>query len=51
MNEKHNIRIVNKQGATSERLLLEELDDVIKYQSESDIIHARTNDLRNGIAE
>ena len=46
---KHNVKIVNKTGATSKRLLLEELDNLIKYQPESVIIHAGTNDLTNGI--
>ena len=46
---KHNEKIVNKTGATSKRLLLEELDNLIKYQPESVIIHAGTNDLTNGI--
>ena len=35
--------------ATSERFLLEDLDNLIKYQPESVIIHAGTNDLTNGI--
>ena len=45
----HNVKIVNKPGATSEHLLLEEPDNLIKYQPESAIIHAATNDLTNGI--
>ena len=49
LSKKHNVKIVNKPGATSERLLLEELDNLIKYQPESVIIHAGTNDLTNGI--
>ena len=49
LSNKHNVKIVNKPGATSERLLLEELDNLIKYQPESVIIHAGTNDLTNGI--
>ena len=32
LSKKHNVRIVNKPGATSERLLLEDLDNLIKYQ-------------------
>ena len=43
--KKHNVKIVNKPGATSERLLLEELENLIKYQPESVIMHAGTNDL------
>ena len=31
ISKKHNVRIVAKPGATSERLLLEELDNFIKY--------------------
>ena len=31
ISKKHNVRIVTKPGATSERLLLEELDNFIKY--------------------
>ena len=49
LSKKHNVKIVNKPGATSERLLLEDLDNLIKYQPESVIIHAGTNDLTNGI--
>ena len=49
LNKRHNVKIVNKPGATSERLLLEDLDNLIKYQPESVIIHAGTNDLTNGI--
>ena len=49
LSKKHNVKIVNKPGATSERLLFEELDNLIKYQSESVIIHAGTNYLTNGI--
>ena len=49
LSKKHNVKIVNKPGATSERLLLEELNNLIKYQPESVIIHADTNDLTNGI--
>ena len=49
LSKKHSVKIVNKSGATSERLLLEELDNLIKYQPESVIIHAGTSDLTNGI--
>ena len=49
LSKRHNVKIVNKPGATSERLLLEDLDNLIKYQPESVIIHAGTNDLTNGI--
>ena len=44
-----NAKVVNKPGATSERLLLKELDNLLKYQPESVIIHAGTNNLTNGI--
>ena len=44
-----NIKIVKKPEATSERLLLEKLDNLIKYQLESAIIHAATNYLTHGI--
>ena len=40
LSKRHDVKIVNKPGATSERLLLEELDNLIKYQPESVIIHA-----------
>ena len=49
LSKRHNLKIVNKPGATSERLLLEDLDNLIKYQPGSVIIHAGTNDLTNGI--
>ena len=49
LSKKHNLKIVNRAGATTERLLLEDLDNLIKYQLESVIIHAGTNDLTNGI--
>ena len=42
LNKRHNVKIVNKPGATSERLLLEDLDNLIKYQPESVIIQAQT---------
>ena len=48
LSKKHSLKIVNKSGATSERLLLEELDILIKYRPESVIIHAGTSDLTNG---
>ena len=41
------MKIANKPGATSERLLLEERGNLIKYQPGSVIII--TNDLTNGI--
>ena len=47
LSKKHNVKIANKPGATSERLLLEELGNLIKYQPGSVIII--TNDLTNGI--
>ena len=47
LSKNHNVKIVNKPGATSERLLLEELDNLIKYQLESVTIHAGTNNLTN----
>ena len=49
LSKRHNVKIVNKPGATSERLLLEDLDNLIKYQPESVIIHTGKNDLTNGI--
>ena len=49
LSKKHNVKIVNKPGATSECLLLQELDNLIKYQAQSIIFHADTNDLTNGI--
>ena len=49
LSKKHNVKIVNKPGGTSERLLLEDLDNLIKYQPEGVIIHASTNNLTNGI--
>ena len=49
LSKRHDVKIVNKPGATSERLLLEDLDNLIKYQPEGVIIHAGTNDLTNGI--
>ena len=49
LSKKHNVKIVNKAGAISERLLLEDLDNLIKFQPESVIIHAGTNNLTNGI--
>ena len=42
------LKVVNKPGTTSERLLLQNLDNLIKYQPESVIIHVGTNDLTNG---
>ena len=41
LSKKHNVKIVNKPGAASERLLLEDLDNLIKYPPENAIIHAR----------
>ena len=41
--------LFHNPGATSELLLLEDRDNSIKYQPESVIIHAGTNDLTNGI--
>ena len=41
LSKKHNVKIVNKPGVTSERLLLEDLDNLIKYPPENVIIHAR----------
>ena len=49
LSKRHNVKIVNKPGATSNRLLLEDLDNLVKYQLESVIIHVGTNDLTNGI--
>ena len=49
LSKKHNVKIVNKPGTTSEQLLLDDLDNLIKYQPESVIIHAGTNDSTNGI--
>ena len=46
LSKRHNVKIVNKPGTTSERLLLEDLDNLIKYQPESVIIHAGTSDYR-----
>ena len=50
LSKKHNVKVVNKPGATSERLLLQDLDNLIKCQPESVIIHPGTNDLKNGIS-
>ena len=49
LSKKRNVKIANKPGATSERLSLEELGNLIKYQLERVIIHVGTNDLTNGI--
>ena len=49
LSKRHNVKAVNKPGATSKRLLLEDLDNLIKYQPENAIIHAGTSDLTNGI--
>ena len=49
LSKKHNVKIVNKPGPTSEQLLLDDLDNLIKYQPESVIIHAGTNDSTKGI--
>ena len=49
LSKKYNVKIVNKPGATSESLLLEELDNLTKYQPESVIIHACAKKLTNGI--
>ena len=49
LSKKHNQKIANKLGATSKRSLLDEVDNLIKYQLESVIIHVGTNDLTNGI--
>ena len=49
LSKKHNVKIVNKPGTTSKQLLLDDLDNLIKYQPESVIIHAGTNDSTNGI--
>ena len=40
LSKKHNVKVVNKPGVTSKRLLLEQLDNLIKYQPESVIIPA-----------
>ena len=37
LSKKHNLKTVNKRGAISKRLLLEELDNLIKYQPKSTI--------------
>ena len=42
------VKILNKPGATSQTLLLEKLDNLIKYQLKSAIFHAGTNNLTNG---
>ena len=34
LSKRHNVKIVKRPGATSERLLLEDLDNLIKYQPE-----------------
>ena len=49
ISEKHNVKIVNKPGATSKCLLFEELNNLIKYQTESALIPAGTIDLTNAI--
>ena len=48
LSHKHRIKIVNKPGATSERIL-DEIDDVIKSKPEHLVIHVGRNDLANGI--
>ena len=45
LSHKHRVKVFNKPGATSERIL-EEIDDVIP---EHLVIHVGTNDLTNGI--
>ena len=47
--KKHNVKVVNKPGVTSKCLLLEELDNLIKYQPGSVIFQAGTNCLKNGL--
>ena len=49
LSKRHDVKIVDKPGTTSERLLLEDLHNLIKYQLESVIIHAGTNDFTFGI--
>ena len=48
LSHKHKVKVVNKPGATSERIL-DEIDDVIKSKSEHLVIHVGTNDRTNGI--
>ena len=45
LSHKHRVKVFNKPGATSERIL-EEIDDV---KPEHLVIHVGTNDLTNGI--
>ena len=48
LSHKHRVKVVNKPGATSERIL-EEIDDIIKSKPEHLVVHVGTNDLTNGI--
>lgn len=47
--KKHNVKGFDKPGATNERLLLEELENLMKYQPGSVIIHMGTYDLTNDL--
>ena len=48
LSHKHRVKVVNKPGATSEKIL-DEIDDLIKSKPEHLVIHVGTNDLTNGI--
>ena len=48
LSHKHRVKVFNKPGATSERIL-EEIDDIIKSKPEHLVIHVGTNDLINGV--
>ena len=48
LSHKHRVKVVNKPGATSERIL-DEIDDVIMAKSEYLVIHVCTNDVTKGI--
>ena len=48
LSHKHRVKVVNKPGATSERIL-EESGGAIKSKPEHLVIHVGTNDLTNGI--
>ena len=48
LSHQHRVKVVNKPGPTSDRIL-DEIDDVIKSKPEHLVIHVGTNDLTNGI--
>ena len=45
LSKKYSGKVVNKPGTTSKFLLLEELDNLIKYQPGNVILHTGTDDL------